>query len=138
MATGSENPPLEVMRSVYGAAEPALTVTVFPPTVDGPAQKSVAVPLRATVCGLVVVLSVRIKSAVFAPVVEPHCAPGKGAAGLKLTCILQVAPGRMPVQSLFGGAKSAVSLMLALLTVKAAVPVLVSVTATDEPATPTS
>jgi hypothetical protein len=113
-------------------------VTVLPPTVDGPAQKSVAVPVRATVCGLVVVLSVKIRFAVFMPVVEPHCAPEPGAAGLKLTCILQVPPGGMPVQSFIGGAKSAVSLTVALLTVKAAVPVFVSVTATDEPATPTT
>ena len=117
---------------------PALTVAVLPPTVEGPAQKSVAVPVRATVCGLLVVLSDRLRFAVLAPVVEPHCAPELGAAGLKLTCTLQVAPGGTPVQSLFGGVKSAVSLTLALLTVKAAVPVFVSVTATDELATPTT
>src|SRR3984957_539237 len=110
---------------------------LLPPTAGGAGQKSVAVPLMTTVCGLLAVLSVKIRFAFFAPVVEPHCAPEAGAGGLNVICIVQVPPAGTAVQ-LFLGVKSAVSLTLTLLTVNAPWPVLVSIIGTGVLGTPTS
>ena len=105
---------------------------MFPPTVGGFGQKSVAVPFSATVCGLFVALSVSVRVVVFVPLVEPHCAPEAGAAGLKVICTVQVpAPGTALVQ-LFVSVKSVVSLTVTPLTVNAPCPVFVTVTATGE------
>ena len=75
------NPSIDVMSSLKTAVIPAGTVWLVPPTVGGSGQKSVAVPLSITDCGLSVALSVSVSVALFAPVVEPHCAPEGGAAG---------------------------------------------------------
>src|SRR5580692_752277 len=110
---------------------------LLPPTAGGAGQKSVAVPLMTTVCGLLAVLSVKIRLAFFAPVVDPHCAPAAGAAGLNVICIVQVLPAGTAGQ-LFSAVKFTASLALTPLTVNAPGPVLVSVIGTGGLATPTS
>ena len=132
------NPSIDVMSSLKTAVIPAGTVWLVPPTVGGSGQKSVAVPLSITDCGLSVALSVSVRVAVFAPLVEPHWAPVTGAAGAKVTWTVQVPPaGTAPVQSFFN-VKSVVSVTLAPLTVKAPCPVFLTVTATGELVPPTT
>ena len=130
--TAPANPSIDVMSRSKTAVIPAGTVWLVPPTVGGSGQKSVAVPFSITDCGLSVALSVSVRVALFAPLVEPHCAPEAGAAGLNVIWTVQVPPpGTAPVQ-LFFRVKSVVSVTLAPLTVKAPCPVFFTVTATGE------
>jgi hypothetical protein len=131
--TAPAKPSIEVMSRLKLAVVPWVTVKLVPPTVGGFGQKSVAVPFSVTACGLSVALSVRVSVVVFAPLVEPHCAPAAGAAGLNVICTVQVPPAGMAPVQVFLSVKSAVSLTLAPLTVNGSCPVLVTVTATGEP-----
>ena len=111
---------------------PCATVKVVPPTVGGSGQKSVAVPLNVTACGLFVALSAIVSVALLGPLLDPHCAPEAGAAGLNVTCTVQVPPpGTAPVQ-LFFSVKSAVSVTVTPLTVNAPCSEFVSVTVAGE------
>ena len=132
------NPSIEVMSRLKTAVVPAGTVWLVPPTVGGSGQKSVAVPLSITDCGLSVALSVSVRVAVFAPLVEPHWAPEAGAAGLNVIWTVQVPPSGTAAVQLFFNVKSVVSVTLAPLTVKAPCPVFLTVTATGELVPPTT
>lgn len=131
--TDPANPFIEVMSSWKVAVAPCVTVRLVPPTVGGFGQKSVAVPFSITACGLSVALSVRVRVALFDPVVEPHCAPDAGAAGANVIGTVQVPPAGIEPVQLFFIVKSAVSVTLAPLTVNAPVPVFFTVTATGAP-----
>lgn len=131
--TDPANPFIEVMSRLKVAVAPFVTVRLLPPTVGGFGQKSVAVPVSITACGLSVELSVSVSVALFAPVVEPHCAPDAGAAGANVMDTVQVPPDGIALVQLFFIVKSAVSVTLASLTVNAPVPVFFTVTATGAP-----
>ena len=76
----------------------------------------VPVPVRATVCGLPVALSVTVIAPVRAP----------AAVGVKITEIVQLAAGATDAPQVLVWLKSPLGVMLAM--VRVAVPVLVSVT----------
>jgi len=131
-------PSIDVMSRLKTAVVPAGTVWLVPPTVGGSRQKSVAVPISITDCGLSVALSVSVRVAVFAPLVEPHWAPVTGAAGAKEIWTVQVLPAGTAAVQLFFRVKSVVSVTLAPLTVNAPCPVFLTVTATGELVPPTT
>ena len=132
-ATAPAKPFIEVMSRLKVAVAPCVTVRLLPPTVGGFGQKSVAVPFSITVCGLSVALSVSVSVAVFAPAVEPHCAPDAGAAGANVMDTVQVPPAATAPEQLFFIVKSAVSVTVAPLTVNAPVPVFFTMTAAGAP-----
>jgi hypothetical protein len=132
-ATLPAKPSIDVMSRLKTAVAPCVTVRLVPPTMGGFGQKSVAVPFSMTTCGLFVALSDSMSVAVLAPLVEPHCAPAAGAAGLNVICTVQVPPPGTALVQLFFMLKSAVSVTLALLTFNASCPVFVIVTATGDP-----
>ena len=89
-------------------------------------MEDVPVPLRLTVCGLPVALSVLVRVPVRFPV----------AVGVKVTLIVQLAPALSALPQLLVWAKSPLSAMLAMVNVT--VPVLPKVTTCGELAMPTS
>jgi hypothetical protein len=85
------NPPLESISRLYVAVPPAVTVCAKLPPAGGAISKSMAVPVRLTVCGEPGALSVIVIVAHRAPAVAPH--GGLCCSGLNTMLTEHVCPG---------------------------------------------
>jgi hypothetical protein len=126
------NPPLESISRLYVAVPPAVTVCAKLPPAGGAISKSMAAPVRLTVCGEPGALSVIVIVAHLAPAVAPH--GGLCSCGLNTMLTEHVCPGATvippaPVQ-VSVSLKSAPSCPgnVILLTASGPVPLLVNVT----------
>ena len=118
------NPPRGATAIVYWALCPGVTVALDEE--DRATEKSSPIPLSGTVCGLLIALSVIVRTPFLWPLV----------VGSKNTPMEQFAPGAMGLPQELSGAKS-LGLAATLVTVTTESPVLVNVTVCGRPDVPT-